>query len=197
MLAKAHQKISSLSENVRKRIHLVQSDKRTFHLDMQFPLVLLPFRSFLHLLTLEDQLQTLKNVRNHLKEGGILIIDLFAPRYDYLAQDRRQATNKFSNPENNHIILKTDIVSYDHTNQLMDMDSLFEEYDEKGNLVRSFHLPLKIRYIFRFEMEHLLKLSGFNIETMYGTFDKKPYDYKLGEMIFIANKKKKHLIFFY
>jgi len=188
MLAKAQEKISNLPEDVRKRIHLVQADMRNFHLDIRFPLVLIPFRSFLHLLTVEDQIQTLKNIKEHLEDDGILIIDLFAPSHNYLAQDRRQVINKIINPENRHIIFRTDITRYDHTNQLIDEDSLLEEYDEKGNLIRSFHLSLKLRYIFRYEMEHLLKLSGFKLEILYGTFDRKPYDYKSGEMIFIMGK---------
>lgn len=35
-------------------------------------------------------------------------------------------------------------------------------------------------------MEHLLKLSGLEVEAVYGTFDKKSYDYESGEMIFVA-----------
>lgn len=188
MLAKARLKVSTLPKDVRRRIHLVQADMRNFKLNIKFPLILIPFRSFLHLLTVEDQVRTLKNTRRHLKDDGILIVDLFAPKYDYLAQDTRHVTRKFVNPENGHIIFKTDIVNYDHANQLIHEDSLLEEYDEKGNLIRSIHLSLKLRYIFRYEMEHLLRLSGFKVKAVYGTFDKRPYDYKSGEMIFIASK---------
>lgn len=188
MLAKTQGKILKLPENVRKKIRLVQADMRDFDLDMRFSLVLIPAWSFISLLTVEDQIQTLEHIGKHLKDGGILMIDLFAPRYDFLAQDRRQAINKITIPENNHVLFRTEINRYDHSNQLMDADSLLEEYDEKGNLIHSFHLSLKLRYIFRYEMEHLLKLSGFDLETVYGTFDRKPYDYKSGEMIFVASK---------
>jgi len=188
MLTKAQQKMSNLSENVRNRVHLVRADMRDFHLDMQFSLVLIPFRSFLLLLTVQDQIQTLTNLRRHLKNDGFLIIDIFVPLYHYLAQDRRQASSKIVSPENGHTIFRTDVIEYDHTNQLMDVDSIFDEYDDRGNLVRNLHRSLKMRYIFRYEMEHLLKLSGLKIEAVYGTFDRKPYDYKAGEMIFITTK---------
>ncbi len=188
MLAKAQCKISNLPENVRNRVHLVQADMRDFHLEMRFPLVLVPFRSFLLLLTVEDQIQTLKNLRRHLKDEGILIIDIFAPLHHYLAQDGRQTTSKIVNPENKHIILRTDLVTYDHTHQLMDVDSIFDEYSEGETLIRSLHRSLKMRYIFRYEMEYLLRLSGLKMEAVYGTFDKKPHDYKAGEMIFVTAK---------
>jgi len=188
MLAKAQRKISALPEDVRKRTHLVQADMTDFHLDMKFPLVLIPFRSFLLLLTVDDQIQTLKNIRKHLSGEGALIIDLFAPFHHLLAQDRRQVTSKIINPETKHITFKTDIVTYYHANQVMDVDSIFDEYDGKGNSILRFHRSVKMRYIFRYEMEHLLRLSGFKLETVYGTFDKKSYDYKSGEMIFVASK---------
>jgi hypothetical protein len=53
-------------------------------------------------------------------------------------------------------------------------------------LVQSFPM----RYLFHFEMEHLLVRSGFEIMHAYGDFDKNPYgsDYP-GELIFAAKKK--------
>ncbi len=188
MLAKAKKKVSSLPENVKKRIRLIKADMRGFELDRQFPLILMPFSSFLLLLTVEDQIKSLKNMHACLRNDGVLIIDIFAPRYDYLANDKRQGLKKFFNPENQHVIIRNEYIIYDHANQLMDVDYTFEEHDALGNIVSRFKRFLKIRYIFRYEMEYLLKLSGFNLEKVYGTFDRKPYDYKSGEMIFIATK---------
>jgi len=187
MLAKAQQKTSALPENVGKKVHLVQADMRNFNLDIRFPLALIPFRSFLLLLTVEDQIQTLENIRKHLKDDGILIIDLSNPLQYFSAQDQRQIISKVSNPENKHIIFKTSVITYDYSSQLMGIDYIFDEYDEKGNSIRRFHRSAKHRYIFRYEMEHLLKLSRFKLEAIYGTFDKKPYDYRSREMIFVAN----------
>ena len=83
---------------------------------------------------------------------------------------------------------------YDHANQLIYQDTLLDEYDERGNLIRSIHLSLKLRYIFRYEMEHLLKLSGFKTEVVYETFDKNLYNYKSGEMIFHSQQRLDPLI---
>ncbi len=43
-----------------------------------------------------------------------------------------------------------------------------------------------MRYIFRYEMEYLLEKEGFKVIDVFGTFDKKPYNYVSGEMIFVA-----------
>ena len=188
MLAKVRQKISSLPENVKRRIHLVQADMRDFRLEVKFPLVLIPFRSFLVLLTVDDQIRALKNIKEHMKEEGVLVIDVFAPRYDLLSQRVHRATKKIVNPSNGHVLYRKENTTYDHANQLINAVYTFEEYDKEGNLVRSFRKSLVLRYIFRYEMEHLLKLSGFKLKAVYGTFDKKPYNYESGEMIFVATK---------
>lgn len=188
MLAKARQNASVLPIDVKEKIHLIQGDMRDFQLDLQFPLVLVPFRSFLVLLTVDDQIRTLNNIRRHIKEGGILVMDLFVPQYDALAQGKRQATKKIINPENKHVLYRREDTAYDHADQLIEADYTFEEYDEENNLVLSFQETLKLRYIFRYEMEHLLSLSEFNLEEVYGTFDREPYDYESGEMIFVASK---------
>lgn len=46
-----------------------------------------------------------------------------------------------------------------------------------------------MRYFFRYEMEHLLVRAGFEIEALYGDFDRSPYASKQpGELIFVARK---------
>ncbi|MCH8090346.1 MAG: hypothetical protein IH955_10070 [Chloroflexi bacterium] len=44
-------------------------------------------------------------------------------------------------------------------------------------------------YLFRYEMEHLLARSGFEVEALNSDFDRKPYGAIYpGELIFIARR---------
>jgi hypothetical protein len=46
-----------------------------------------------------------------------------------------------------------------------------------------------MRYLFRFEAEHLLARCGFDVEHVYADYDKTPYGSKYpGELIFVAKK---------
>jgi hypothetical protein len=45
------------------------------------------------------------------------------------------------------------------------------------------------RYVFRYEMEHLLDLCGFKVVDLFGNFDKSAYSNDSPEMIFVAAKK--------
>jgi SAM-dependent methyltransferase len=187
MLAKAREKILLLPEEVRARIHLVEADMRNFQLKRGFRLVLIPANSFLHLSTPHEQLNALRNIASHLAQGGVLVVDVFAPRHDLLAQEKRQSDQKIVDPSSGHVILRNDRVTNDRVNQLIHVDSILDEYDDAGRFIRRTLKPIELCYIFRREMEYLLKLAGFKVEEVYGGYDKNPYDYVSGKMIFVAS----------
>jgi hypothetical protein len=44
-----------------------------------------------------------------------------------------------------------------------------------------------LRYFFRYEVEHLLARCGFQLEALYGNFDRSPLAHDSPEMIFVAS----------
>ena len=47
----------------------------------------------------------------------------------------------------------------------------------------------KMRYLFRFEVEHLLARCGFVVDHLYAGYDRSPYGSTYpGELIFVARK---------
>ncbi|MFA4839599.1 MAG: class I SAM-dependent methyltransferase [Candidatus Neomarinimicrobiota bacterium] len=55
-----------------------------FHFNRKFDLIIAPFRMFSHLLSVDDQLTTLKNIYDHLTDGGTFIFDVFVPNLKML-----------------------------------------------------------------------------------------------------------------
>jgi len=55
---------------VQGRIATHHGDMRSFTLEQQYALVIIPFRAFLHNITREDQLATLRRVHTHLRQRG-------------------------------------------------------------------------------------------------------------------------------
>ena len=47
---------------------------------------------------------------------------------------------------------------------------------------------LKLRYVWRYEMEHLFARSGFEIEALYGDFSRSPFDDGSPEMVWVVRK---------
>jgi len=188
MLNIARQKANNLDENTRKNATLIHGDMRQFELAKRFSFVYIAFRSFQSLLTKEDQGACLECVHRHLENQGIFILDLFAPRHDYLAQQKRSLyLGKFYDKERDLYITRRTEDEYNLANQTLKEDRFYEWTDKQGNFRR--HIwSFELAYLFRYEAELLLEKYGFKVQQVFANFDKSPYNYYSGEQIFVATK---------
>ena len=79
MLKQAKDKVSKLDQNVQNRILLREGDMRGFDLDQTFNLITIPYRAFLHLMTVGDQKQALYSIHRHLTDEGKLVFNVLIP----------------------------------------------------------------------------------------------------------------------
>ena len=98
MLDQCRKRLSLEDAAVQSRVELVQADMRTFSLGREFTLATLPFCPFQHLITVEDQLSCLMNIRRHLVDRGRVVLDLFNPSLDALG-DRQIGEELGDEPE--------------------------------------------------------------------------------------------------
>lgn len=192
MLQVCQNRLRTEPEAVRSRVQLVQADMRHFDLTQTFALVTLPFRPFQHLTTVEDQLSCLEAIRRHLAEGGRLILDLFNPSLEALVRDNLGQEfgdePEFTSPDGRRVVRRHRIVSRDYADQINQTELVYYITHPDGRKQRLVH-AFPMRYLFRFEAEHLLARCGFEVEKVYAGFDKSPYGSKYpGELIFVANK---------
>jgi SAM-dependent methyltransferase len=194
MLEVCRERLKAEPEEVRSRVRLVEGDMRQFELDRTFHLVTLPFRPFQHLTTVEDQLACLGCIRRHLAEVGRLILDIFNPYLEALVKtnfgEEVSEEPEFSMPDGRKVIRRHKVVSRDVSNQINAVELIHYVTHPDGRqerLVQAFPM----RYLFRFEAEHLLARAGFEVEQLYADYDKSPYGSKYpGELIFVARKSK-------
>jgi hypothetical protein len=79
-------------------------------------------------------------------------------------------------------------VSHDRFNQVIHVETIYYVKHPDGREERLVH-GFPMRYLFRFEAEHLLARCGFEVEQLYADFDKSAYGSKYpGELIFVARK---------
>jgi SAM-dependent methyltransferase len=74
---------------VRERVTLHQADMASFALADRFPLAIIPYSAFQHLLTPERQRAALACIRRHLVPGGYLVVDVFDPLLNTASLARR------------------------------------------------------------------------------------------------------------
>lgn len=193
MLAVARGKVAKLAPEIQARIQLVQGDMRDFDLERKFTLAMIPYRAFLHLLTVEDQLRALRSIRDHLADGGKLILNVFDPSLEMIVAHRAplgsalKLAGEFVHPETGRRVLVWDTREYQTEEQVLRQYFVFEELDEDGQVVAKRFVPLVLRYLFRYEMQHLLELAGFTVEGLYGDFARGPFR-SGGEQVWIATR---------
>ncbi len=187
MLDIARKKIIN-DDVAKKNATLVQGDMKSFDLAKKFGLIYIAFRSFQCLLTKKAQVSCLECVHDHLPDNGSFILDLFAPRHDYLAQKKMSFDlGEFYADENGVYIRRHSEVSYDLTNQTLHEDRIYEWRDRSEKPHRKVW-SYELAFLFRYEVELLLEKCGFTVQYLYGDFDRSPYDYYSGEQIFVAKK---------
>jgi len=168
------------------RLHA--GDMRDFTLPRRYRLVTVPFRAFLHLLTTEDQLQALRCLRKGLEPGGALVMDLFYPSWDYIAahDGKPQTTLEFPHPETGLPVAVHDTPRFDRVNQIVRVEREVVESDARGYAGTAHRYEFTLRWIFRFEMELLLRAAGFLRWSLTRGFDGQPFEKDTEEMVWTA-----------
>jgi len=127
-----------------------------------------------------------------LVKGGRLILDIFNPSLEALVRDNvGQEVGEepeFTTPDGRRVIRRTKTVSRDRFSQIIYVELIYYVTHPDGREERLVH-SFPMRYLFRFEAEHLLARCGFGVEHVYADYDKSPYGSKYpGELILVAKK---------
>ncbi len=189
MLAVAREKIARAG--LQDRATLTHADMADFALEeKEFSLVFVALRSFMHLYTQEEQRSCLRHVWDHLRPGGLFIVDVYCPDLEMLTRQPDgdfRLVREFDLPDGHRVVRKDRSVRNDYVNQINHSELLYEEYDTSGSQVRSRTVPMLTRYTFRFELQLLLESAGFEVESLYGWYDRSPFEADR-EIIYMARR---------
>ena len=194
MLEHAVNKVAALPAELQQRVTLRSGDMRDFDLPERFGLVIIPFRSFLHLMTVEDQLATLDNIHRHLKPGGRLALNFFQPDLALIAAHMAPTgralkyLKEWDDPQSGGRVVVWETRRYDTFNQIINEQRVIEVLDSDGRVVDRYYRPLTLRWIYRTEFEHLLARTGFRVAALYGDLDRSPISSDSSELVWIAEK---------
>jgi SAM-dependent methyltransferase len=187
MLAVARRKVAA--EDLGSRITLVEQDMRKLDLGRRFNLALVAINSFMHLLTADDQLIALSHIRQHLEPGGLLLLDLFNPNLQRLldSQGHIVLDKVMTDPQTGHRIARFSAQKVDLGRQIMDVTFIADRVDGEGDVKRTL-FRFSIRYLFRRELELLLRQARFEVEAIYGSYDLDEFTGDSEKMIAIARR---------
>jgi SAM-dependent methyltransferase len=176
----------ALARRLQPRVH--QADMRTFQLGRRFSLITIIFNAFMHNLTTDEQLATLARCREHLVPGGVIAFDAYVPSLELLAapENTRDLELEMTHPETGLPVRLYDTRSFDRVGQLQHSRMDVEMLDAKGDVMATHPSQTTVRWIYKPEMELLLRLAGFARWEIYGGFDRRPLTKETDALIVVA-----------
>jgi SAM-dependent methyltransferase len=189
MLERCRRKLAAEPDEVRSRVTLVQTDMTSFDLGRRFALVTLPFRGFQHLTSVGQQMSCLSRCRAHLRPGARLVIDLFNPDpallYDSGEPDGEETAESVECPDGRRIRWWGHVTAYRRAYQTNECEMTYEVTTPDG-ATRVVTETFPMRYIWRYELGHLLSRTGFRVLKLYGDYDRSGFSDDSPELIAVA-----------
>jgi len=193
MLAGARAKAASVGP-VEGRLELVAGDMRAIGLGRTFACIVMAYRTFMHLLTPDDQRRCLRSVHEHLEQGGVFILNMWAPKPSLIAPQLKQPEGtllfggQYSMPGQDRELVHYCASSYDEFAQRLHEEHFLQEIDREGTVLRSLVLPLDRTWIYNREFAHLAEACSFEVEVLFGDFDCNPFTAESTEMIWVLRR---------
>ena len=179
MLAQAKIKASEAG----LEISFIEADIRTLNLPEKYDFIFIPFNSIHHLYRNEDLFKALACVRNHLKEGGLFLLDCFNPNIQYIVENEKgQAMIAEYTTDDGREVLIKQTMRYECATQINRIEWYYfinEEFHSTQNL--------DMRLFFPQELDSYLEQAGFGIVHKFGGFEEEPFDDKSEKQIYVLS----------
>ena len=185
--------LKNKTRNQYPNLRIKNADMRNFDLEEKYDVIIIASNSLNHIETYDDLEMVLSKVGEHLKKDGYLLIDILNPnpkfyirdenkKYDFQVFKQSKTGRYFSFEESN---------KYDVANQMNYVRYYFRYCDKDGNSIDSneYIMDLKVRLYFPQEMDYILEKNNWIIEGKYDWYDKRNFEGKTREQIYILRKK--------
>lgn len=185
MLKTLRAKAASLS--LSPRLH--HADMSDFSLSRRYRLIMIPFNAIIHNMTQEAQIRCLQLCREQLLPGGELAFDNFFPSLEIVGapQNTRVLEGEFPHPQTGLPMRMYDTRSFDRVAQVQHSLNEIELLAADGSVEAVHRSEVSSRYIYKHEMELLLRVAGFARWEICGGFDRQPLARENDAMVVTAS----------
>ncbi|MDS0279787.1 class I SAM-dependent methyltransferase [Halomicroarcula sp. S1AR25-4] len=160
-----------------------QADMTDFTPQREYALVIVPFRTFLHNITVADQQAALQNFHQALGSDGRLALNFFVPSFEVICESYGEPeTRTFTQDGKEYVV--TDVTDIENEIEQIVKAERTVKHDDEVLQEATFRLTL----ISKTEFELLLGTTGWSNWTGYSGFEREPLDDGAKEMVWIAEK---------
>jgi SAM-dependent methyltransferase len=161
-----------------------EADVTTFRSDREYALAIVPFRAFLHLTTVDDQLAALERMHGALAPGGRLALNVFTPNFDVICAAYGEFEETTVELEGERYTHRTVTELVDEVEQVARIRSAVLTADDE----RLFEREAPIALVSKREFELLFRQSPFSSWEVYGDFEYDALESSAQEMVWIADR---------
>ncbi len=189
MLARARTKLSKMPAPIGSNVHLLNQSMSSFDLSTRFALIYAPFNSFLLLDPQNEAAACLDCVHEHLKSGGKLVIDAFAPGPDDLLPDVETLTYLEHHPETGARVTRERRYEYDSLNGAAISNITYTLTDDRLH-------SRKVAFQYRLYLYTLIQLTdtlrshGFEVLETFGDYRRRAYERPEDNLILICQSSR-------
>ena len=159
-------------------------------LERKYGLAIVPGYAFMSITDAESQQRFLMKVRRCLVPGGRLIIEMEVPDPSVMLGDPATLYHNrdIYLEDGSSIILYTRSDYEDHI-QVGYVKAVAEFLDGAGVITRKVIHDLEFRYTFRWEMQQLLRMCGFEVLGLYGDFEEGEFNEQSERMVWVVGAR--------
>ena len=163
-------------------VEFIEADIRTLDLPEKYDLIFIPFNSIHHLYKNEDLFKAFNVVKNHLKEGGLFLLDCFNPNIQFIVEGEKEQKEiaEYTTKDGREVLIKQ-IMRYENKTQI---NRIVWHYFINGefNSIQN----LDMRLFFPQELDSYLEWNGFNINHKFGSFEEEAFNDDSEKQIFVC-----------
>ncbi|NRB49525.1 MAG: methyltransferase domain-containing protein [Saprospiraceae bacterium] len=165
-------------------IDFIEADIRNLDLPAQFDLIFIPFNSIHHLYQNEDLSKAFQCVKNHLKAGGLFLLDCFNPNLEVIVEGEKAQKEiaKYTTDDGRKVLIQQ-AMKYESSTQINRIEWHYfinDEFDSIQNLDMRMYFPQEL-------VAHL-RWNGFEVMHKFGDFQEEPFGDGSAKQIFVCQR---------
>ena len=166
-------------------IDFIEADIRMLDLQEKFDLIFIPFNSIHHLYKNEDLFRAFNVVKNHLKEGGLFLLDCFNPNIQYIVEGEKEPKEiaAYTTDDGREVLIKQ-TMRYESKTQINRIEWHYFINGEFNSIQN-----LDMRMFFPQELDSYLEWNGFSIIHKYGGFEEEVFNDDSEKQVFVCQCK--------
>lgn len=163
-------------------VEFIEADIRTLDLPEKYDLIFIPFNSIHHLYENDDLFKAFNAVKNHLKAGGLFLLDCFNPNIQFIVEGEKEQKEiaEYTTNDGREVLI-SQVMRYENKTQINRIEWHYYingEFDSIQNL--------DMRLFFPQELDSYLDRNGFNIIHKFGGFEEEAFNDNSEKQIFVC-----------